>query len=401
MSERDASRAREVLLVAARLGVTSFGGPVAHLAYFRDEYVGRRRWLDDRAYAELVALSQFLPGPASSQVGIGVGLVRAGKLGSLLAWLGFTIPSAALLCLFAWAVRDLDGSGRVWLHGLKIAAVAVVAFAVWSMARTLAPDRERVTIAVAGAAVVLAWTSAFAHVVVIAAGALVGWRLLGTATPDASSDGGRSPVGRRFALASLALFAALLIALPLAATSTSSHAVDVADSFYRTGSLVFGGGHVVLPLLEAEVVGPGWVSADEFVTGYGAAQAIPGPLLTFAAYLGFVMGPEPNGVPGAALALAAIFLPSFLLVFGTLPLWHALRRRPGFASALAGVNAAVVGLLLAALYRPVFTSAIEQPEDFALAAACFALLAVWRLPPLAVVAIAAAGGAAIAHWGGS
>ena len=216
MSRPDARRALDVLLVAARLGVTSFGGPVAHLGYFRDEYVGRHRWLDDRAYAELVALSQFLPGPASSQVGIGVGLVRAGKLGSLLAWLGFTVPSAVLLCLFAWGVSDLDGDERVWLHGLKIAAVAVVAFAVWSMARTLTPDRERIAIAVAGAAVVLAWTSAFAHVVVIAAGALAGWRLLGDAIPVASGDGGRSPVGRRFALASLALFAALLVALPVA-----------------------------------------------------------------------------------------------------------------------------------------------------------------------------------------
>lgn len=390
-----------MLLAAVRLGVTSFGGPVAHLGYFRDEYVGRRRWLDDREYAELVALSQFLPGPASSQVGIAVGVVRAGKLGSLLAWLGFTIPSAVLLCLFAWGVRDLDGAERIWVHGLKIAAVAVVAYAVWNMARVLTPDRERVAIAVAAAACVLAWEPAYAQVVVIAAGALAGWRLLRVDASPGAGDGARSPVGRRFALASLAVFAALLVALPIASRTTSSHAVDVADSFYRTGSLVFGGGHVVLPLLEAEVVDPGWVSADDFVAGYGAAQAVPGPLLTFAAYLGFVMGDEPNGVPGAALALTAVFLPSFLLVFGALPLWHALRRRPGFASALAGVNAAVVGLLLAALYRPVFTSAIGQPEDFALAAACFALLAVWRLPPLAVVAVAALGGAAIAQWGGA
>jgi chromate transporter len=390
-------RALEVLTAAARLGTTSFGGPIAHLGYFREEYVRRRGWLDDRGYADLVALAQLLPGPASSQVGIGVGTLRAGPLGGVLAWLGFTLPSALLLVLFAWGVQDVGEDERVWLHGLQVVAVSVVAYAVWMMARTLTPDRTRIAIALAAAVVVLAWASAAAQVVVIAAGAVAGLALLRRRVePGGGETAAR--VGRRLATVSLALFVALLAGLPILAAATEDEAVEIVDSFYRAGSLVFGGGHVVLPLLEAEVVEPGWVSPEDFVAGYGAAQAVPGPLFTFAAYLGFVMEPEPNGVAGAAIATAAIFLPSILLVFGALPLFGAVRRRASFASALAGVNAAVVGLLLAALYRPVFTSAIERPEDFGLAAACLALLAVWKLPPLAVVVAGALGGAAIAQW---
>jgi chromate transporter len=385
----------QILAAASKLGVTSFGGPIAHLGYFRDEYVQRRRWLPDERYADLVALSQLLPGPASSQVGIGVGWIRGGYLGGLLAWLGFTLPSAVLLVVFAWAVRGADTT--TWLRGLEIAAVSVVAYAVWSMARALTPDRSRIAIALAAAVLVLAWRSPGAQVVAIAAGGLLGWRFLHA---DAPGDGGARafPESRRAAVAALAVFALLLGLLPLLAAFTESGTVDVVASFYRTGSLVFGGGHVVLPLLQAEVVEPGWVSSQDFVAGYGAAQAVPGPLFTFAAYLGYVMDVGPGGVAGAAIATAAIFLPSFLLVYGTLPFWASLRRRPSLGSALLGLNAAVVGLLLAALYDPVWTSAILGPADFALALGGLALLAVARVPPWLAVAVIGVAGAAIAYW---
>jgi chromate transporter len=384
----------EVLAVATRLGLTSFGGPVAHLGYFRQEYVVRRRWLDEPTYADLVALCQFLPGPASSQVGIAIGVQRAGLLGGLAAWLGFTLPSAAALVAFAYGVRGLGPGDAGWLHGLKVAAVAVVALAVWGMARSLAPDRERASIALASAIAALAWPTGVGQVAVIAAAALVGLRFLpGAAAPAPPAS--PVPVGRRLGAASLALFAVLLAALPLARQLSPSRALAVFDSFYRTGSLVFGGGHVVLPLLQAEVVPPGWVGAEAFVAGYGAAQAVPGPLFTFAAYLGAVMEPGPGGVGGAALALVAVFLPSFLLVVGALPFWDALRRRAEFQAALRGINAAVVGLLLAALYHPVWTSAIRVPADMALAFAAFGLLAWWKAPAWLAVVLAAAGGAAL------
>ena len=385
----------EVLAVATRLGLTSFGGPVAHLGYFRSEYVLRRRWVDEQTYADLVALCQFLPGPASSQLGIAIGILRAGLLGGFAAWVGFTLPSAVALVLFGLGIRGLDLSDAGWLHGLKVAAVAVVAQAVWGMGRALCPDRERVTIAILAALVVSAWPTAGGQVLVIALAGGIGLRLF-PGSGAASAPLVKVGLGRRLAVAALLVFFALLVALPALRYLTPAQPIAVFDSFYRAGALVFGGGHVVLPLLQAEVVPPGWVSNEQFLAGYGAAQAVPGPLFTFAAYLGAVMEPRPNGWAGAALALSAIFLPAFLLVVGALPFWDALRARPVFQAALRGINAAVVGLLLAALYHPVWTSAIHAPSDFALALATFGLLVWWRLPPWLVVAFAAAGGATIA-----
>jgi chromate transporter len=314
-SSKTAGRPLEVLAAATRLGLTSFGGPIAHLGYFRDEYVVRRKWVDEQTYADLVALCQFLPGPASSQVGMALGIFRAGLLGGLAAWLGFTLPSAIALIAFAVGVRELDLSGAGWLHGLKIAAVAVVAQAVWGMARALCPDRERATMAIVAALAVSAWPTAWGQVLVIILAGVVGLQLLpGTEGPDAPRIG--VPIGRPLGIAALAVFFVLLVSLPALRYLTPSHPLAVFDSFYRAGSLVFGGGHVVLPLLQAEVVPPGWVSNEQFLAGYGAAQAVPGPLFTFAAYLGAVMGPRPNGWAGGAFALIAIFLPSFLLVVG-------------------------------------------------------------------------------------
>jgi chromate transporter len=391
----DAGALFEVLAASTRLGLTSFGGPVAHLGYFRSEYVLRRRWLDEATYADLVALCQFLPGPASSQVMIAIGIFRAGLPGALAAWIGFTLPSALALVLFGLGVQGLDLSSAGWLHGLKVAAVAVVAQAVWGMGRALCPDRERAAIAIGAALIVLAWPTAGGQVLVIVAAGLVGLRWLpGSAVPAAASRTG-VPFGRGFAAVALGVFFALLVVLPVLRQVVSSPTLAVFDSFYRAGALVFGGGHVVLPLLQAEVVPPGWVTNQEFLAGYGAAQAVPGPLFTFAAYLGAVMHTQPSGWAGAALALTAIFLPAFLLVVGALPFWDVLRARPSFQSALRGINAAVVGLLLAALYHPVWTGAIHAPADFALALAAFGLLAVWQLPPWFVVAFAAAGGAAL------
>jgi len=386
------SHVLEVLAVATRLGLTSFGGPVAHLGYFRDEYVIRRKWLDETTYADLVALCQFLPGPASSQVGIAIGITRGGPLGGVAAWLGFTWPSAIALVAFAYGLRVLEVADAGWLHGLKVGAVAVVAFAVWGMARALAPDRARATIAILAAIGALLWPTGLGQVTIIAAAALVGLRLLpGTRAPATTPR--PMPVGRRLGATALVAFFALLVALPIARQLVESHALALFDSFFRAGSLVFGGGHVVLPLLQAEVVPPGWVTGEQFVAGYGAAQAVPGPLFTFAAYLGAVMGPRPNGIAGAIVALVAIFLPSFLLIVGALPFWNALRARPGFQAALRGINAAVVGLLMAALYQPVWTSAIRGPADVGLAFAAFGLLALWRAPAWLVVLFAAGGGA--------
>jgi chromate transporter len=386
----------EVFAVFLRLGLTSFGGPVAHLGYFHEEFVVRRRWLDEKSYVDLVALCQFLPGPASSQVGIAVGLSRAGYLGALAAWTGFTLPSAVAMVLFAYGVTAVgDAAGSGWLHGLKVAAVAVVAQAVLGMMRALAPDRERATLAVVAAAIVLAFPSAWGQVGAILLGAVAGVTLL---RGEAAAGHASLPLGvsRSVAVAALVVFFALLIGLPLASAVIPSQSLALFDAFYRAGSLVFGGGHVVLPLLQAEVVPPGWVTNEAFLAGYGAAQAVPGPLFTFAAYLGAVMGPPPNGWVGAVLCLVAVFLPSFLLVIGALPFWEDLRSRPAAQSALKGVNAAVVGLLLAALYHPVWTAGITRAADFALAAAAFLLLFMWKTPPWLVVILCAVGGAVVA-----
>ena len=398
MAPGSRTRLAEVFGAALRLGLTSFGGPVAHLGYFEREYVAARRWLTARSYADLVALSQFLPGPASSQVGVGVGTLRAGYGGGALAWLGFTLPSAILMIAFAAGVGRFGSDELEWLHGLEIVAVAVVALAVWNMGRSLTPDVPRLAIALTAAAVTLAWENVAAQVVVIAAAALIGLLFLDRSVD--ADDGTRLPLGdRRVGVACLVSFAALLGALPLLARATGNQGLDVFDSFYRAGALVFGGGHVVLPLLQTEVVEPGWVTNQEFVAGYGATQAVPGPLFTFAAYLGYVMGPEPNGVAGALLALVAVFLPGVLLVLGVLPFWDSLRFRPGPRAALRGVNAAVVGLLLAALYDPVWVSAIDGPADVALALAAFALLTLLRAPTWAVVLATGLAGAALVAWG--
>lgn len=337
--------------VFLRLGCTSFGGPVAHLGYFRAELVERRGWLDEAAYADIVALCQFLPGPASSQVGVSLGILRAGLPGGLAAWCGFTLPSAFLLIAFAYGVAQAgDLSHAAWLHGLKTVAVAVVAQAVWGMARTLCPDRKRVTLAIAAAVLALAVPSAFGQVGAIAAGAAYGWGFI-REPPRITGQLGFT-LSRRLAIASLVLFAVLLLVLPLAAT-TGSHVLDLFARFYRSGSLVFGGGHVVLPLLQQSVVPPGWIGDDGFLAGYGAAQAVPGPLFTFAAYLDAAMAPLPNGWLGGLLCLVAIYLPSFLLLIGVLPFWDKLRQQGAVQAMLRGVNAAVVGILLAALYTPV------------------------------------------------
>ena len=381
-----------VFLAFLQLGLTSFGGPVAHLGYFRTAFVERRRWIGEQAYADLVALCQFLPGPASSQVGIGIGLAKAGLPGAFAAWTAFTLPSALLLVVFGYGVvtfQDVLPAGV--LHGLKVVAVAVVAQAVWGMARTLCPDAPRATLAVLAAAAVLALPSAATQVAVIAAGGLAG--LLALRAETAAPPGAFAvPLGKGPAVAALLVFFALLVALPLWAAASPSQTLALVDSFYRSGSLVFGGGHVVLPLLQSEVVPPGWVGDDAFLAGYGAAQAVPGPLFTFAAYLGTVMGPAPNGWLGALVCLLAIFAPSFLLVIGALPFWGGLRQQPLVRRALTGVNAAVVGLLLAALYDPVWTSAILAPRDFILALGAFTLLVFWKLPPWLVVMLTAGGG---------
>jgi len=388
--------AREVFLVFLRLGLTSFGGPIAHLGYFHHEFVVRRQWLDEKTYADLVALCQFLPGPVSSQVGIAIGLSRAGYAGSIAAWVGFTLPSAIVLVIFAYGVSTIGGAlGGGWLHGLKVAAVAVVAQAVLSMMQSLAPDRERATLAVVAAVIALVVPSAWGQVGAIILGAIVGLIFLRNAAP-ADFVSLPHPVKRVVGALALTVFFGLLIGLPLLLAVMPNHSLSLFEAFYRAGSLVFGGGHVVLPLLQASVVPSGWVTNDAFLAGYGAAQAVPGPLFTFAAYLGAVMGPEPNGLLGATLCLIAVFLPSYLLVIGALPFWDDFRRRRGAQAALAGINATVVGLLLAALYNPVWTAGITSAVDFALAMTAFLLLFMWRTPPWLVVLVCAAAGAVAA-----
>jgi chromate transporter len=382
----------EILSVSAKLGLTSFGGPVAHLGYFHNEYVQRRKWMEERDYADLVALCQFLPGPASSQVGIGIGLMRAGLLGGLAAWIGFTLPSVIALVLFAFLLQGFDFSAAGWLHGLKIVAVAIVAHAIVGMGQKLTPDRSRVTIAVLAATVALIWQTAFSQVAMILAAGIAGL-LLFKNTPVPELPKLRVPVKRMLAVSCLVLFFGLLILLPFARGVFPSPFLAMFDSFYRAGSLVFGGGHVVLPLLEKEVVPTGWLTKEQFLAGYGATQAMPGPLFTFGAYLGAMM----HGWTGAAIATVAIFLPAFLLVVGTLPFWDSLRRLPQTQGALAGVNAAVVGILVAAFYHPIWTGSILAPMDFALAAILYVMLTYWKAPPWLVVVAGAVGGTIIAY----
>jgi len=388
-----------VFWIFLRLGLTSFGGPVAHLGYFHAEFVLRRQWLTERSYADLVALCQFLPGPASSQVGMALGLLRAGLPGALAAWLGFTLPSALLLAGLGLGLASgtaVLNAGA--LHGLKVVAVAVVAQAVWGMARTLCVGRARVTLMVLAACAMLLWPGVWAQVGVMLLAGAVGWWLWGRKATLASAEQGAHEalpmrLGQRTGALLLIVFAALLVLLPLAAQWWPGRGLALFDAFYRVGALVFGGGHVMLPLLQAVVVPPGWVTADTFLAGYGAAQAVPGPLFTFAAFLGAAMVPWPGGMLGALVCLVAIFVPSFLLVAGALPFWEPLRRSAHAQAALAGVNAAVVGLLLAALYDPVWTSAILGAADFGLALLAFVALVFWRMPPWAVVLACATAGA--------
>ncbi|GAA1439127.1 chromate efflux transporter [Nocardiopsis tropica] len=386
---RRTGAAAEVFRVFLGLGLTSFGGPVAHLGYFREVFVVRRRWLSESAYADLVALCQFLPGPASSQVGMAIGLRRAGYAGMAAAWIAFTLPSAVLLVAFALGVQAVGAQpGAGWLLGLKAAAVAVVAHAVVGMARSLASGKRQATIAVAALALVLLLPSAFSQVAAILLGGVLGLVWLNTAEStdvEKEEDDPGIPVGRRTAVACLAVFAALLAALPVLALLTANPALGLTDGFYRAGSLVFGGGHVVLPLLEAEVVGGGLVDHESFLAGYGAAQAVPGPLFTFAAYLGALTPVAGSPLLGASIALVSVFLPSALLVVGALPFWERLRAAPRARRAVAGAGAAVVGILGAALYDPVFTQGVVSPGTMAVAAVAFVALAVWRTPAWAVV----------------
>jgi chromate transporter len=387
----------EVLRVFLRLGVTCFGGPIAHIGYFREEFVVRRRWLDEQSYADLVGLCQFLPGPASSQVGFSIGLMRAGYRGGLAAWAGFTLPSAIALVLFAYGAGALGGpTGIGLLHGLKLVAVAIVAQAVWGMARTLCPDRQRASIAVVAALIILFSTASAAQITAIVMGGIAGL-LLCRSGPPQSLGRINVPVSRNVGLLALTTFFVLLAGLPVLRSLGVSQGLALFEAFYRSGALVFGGGHVVLPLLREAFVTPGWVSDDTFLAGYGAAQAIPGPLFTFAAYLGAVVRPSPHGVAGAALGLIGIFLPGMLILTGTLPFWDTFRKRASAQAMMRGVNAAVVGLLGAALYNPVWTSSVRAPGDFGVVVVGFVLLIVWRAPPLVVVIISAIGGIALAQ----
>lgn len=376
----------EVFLAFLKLGLTSFGGPIAHLGYFRDELVVRRKWVDEQGYADLVALCQFLPGPASSQVGLALGFLRAGPLGAAAAWLAFTMPSAILLVAFASLAGLLDEPvGQGLIHGLKLVAVAIVAQAIWGMAKNLTPDRPRAAIALTAILVAVLAPTAVGQVLAIVFGAVAGLWFCRT-------DKAQEPfqlafnVPKSVGLVCLALFVGLLFGLPLLAGLADWQPLSLIDAFYRSGALVFGGGHVVLPLLETEVVRTGWVSADNFLAGYGAAQAVPGPLFSFAAYLGFTMIPEPNGLIGAMICLVVIFVPGFLLLLGAIPFWNALRHLPWAQAGLKGTNAAVVGILGAAFYNPVWTSAILVPIDFAIAVIGFVALIIWKAPPWLVVA---------------
>ncbi|MBD7908514.1 chromate transporter [Sporosarcina gallistercoris] len=391
-SNRSMKSLLEILFVSTRLGLTSFGGPTAHLGYFHEEYVRRKKWMDEKSYADLVALAQFLPGPASSQVGIGIGVMRAGVIGGIISFLGFTLPSVIALILFAGLLTTTDIGNAGWIHGLKLVAVAVVAHAIIGMAKNLTPDATRKTIALFALIGTLLWQSAWTQVGVILLAALVGFLLF---KQQESTEPAKStfPITKRVSAICLVLFAGLLVLLPILRELTGSVWVAMIDSFYRSGSLVFGGGHVVLPLLEQEFVPTGWISEESFLAGYGATQAVPGPLFTFAAYIGTVM----KGWQGGLVATFAVFLPAFLLILGALPFWDQLRNNPEVKGAIMGVNAAVIGILIAALYTPIWTSSVLQPTDFALAAVLFTMLAYWKLSPWMVVVAGAVGGMVLSY----
>lgn len=374
----------EILMASTYLGLTSFGGPIAHLGFFHHEYVTKRKWIDEAGYADLVALCQFLPGPASSQVGIGIGTMRGGILGGVLAWLGFTMPSAIALVIFAYLLKGFDVAEAGWIHGLKIVAVAIVAHAVWTMGTKLANDKIKASIAVAAMIPLILWPSAFLQIGIIASAGIFGMFFYNK-NKETSKLVTAVSVPPRLAIICLVLFFLLLFILPIASAAFEHPLLQLFDSFYRSGSLVFGGGHVVLPLLESELVPTGFVSEADFLTGYGATQAVPGPLFTFSAYLGAIA----MGGAGAVVALLAIFLPSFLLVIGVLPFWDRLRQNPWVSSGLIGINAAVVGILMAALYHPLWTAAIWNGKDFVLVVVLFLLMQFWKMKPWIVVLIGA------------
>ncbi len=404
MTENDASNSNggigsnlknllTIFAVALRLGLTSFGGPIAHIGFFRQEYVENRKWLSERRFSDLVALCHFLPGPTSSQVGIAVGITRGGLLGGLLAWIAFTAPSAAILIAFGFGVAEFDTLLEDdWLRGLKIAAVAVVAQALWGMGTTLASDKARASVAVAAAIAILISPFVFSIVAVILAAGAFGWWRFQHYVDEPETEAATYSIWKPLAIGCAILFALILFGLPLLRQIVDYEILNIFDGFFRSGSLVFGGGHVVLPTLETEVVENGWVTTEQFIAGYGASQAIPGPLFTFSAYLGTVMGVGPGGIGGAAIALIAIFLPSFLLVIAILPFWNQFSKVTNFRAALVGINAAVVGILAAALFDPVWTSSIKNPTDFALAAAALGLLMFWNFPSWAVVILCALAG---------
>lgn len=384
---RGAGALLEILFTSTKLGLTSFGGPIAHLGYFHEEYVRRRKWMTEKNYADLVALSQFLPGPASSQVGIGVGVMRAGVLGGIVSFIGFTLPSVIALILFALLVTHFNVGDAGWIHGLKLVAVAVVAHAIIGMAKNLTPDTRRKTIALFALIGTSLFQSAFTQVGVILVAAFIGFLLYKQQEMDDDVDAS-FPISKKVAAFCLLLFFTLLFALPIIREMTGSYWIALFDSFYRSGALVFGGGHVVLPLLEQEFVPTGFISEESFLAGYGATQAVPGPLFTFAAYLGTVM----KGWTGGLFATFAIFLPAFLLIVGALPFWDSLRKNPNIKGAIMGVNAAVVGILISAFYLPIWTSSIFESVDFAIAAILFSMLAYWKLPPWIVVVTGALAG---------
>jgi len=388
LSNKETGRYLEIIKASTKLGLTSFGGPAAHIGYFREEYVQKRKWLDDKLYADLVALCQFLPGPASSQVGISIGMLRGGLVGGILSWIGFTLPSVLLLMAFAWVMMQTGSIESGWIQGLKIVAVAVVAHALLGMGKSLTPDRPRITIAIIAAAGTLLVPTAWGQILIILFAGLFGiFYYKNEEKPDVVD----MPLsfGKKTGIVAWVLFFTLLIVLPIFRPFVQSAAYEIFDIFYRVGSIVFGGGHVVLPMLEREVVPNGWMTSEAFLAGYGAAQAVPGPLFTLSGYLGQVMG----GFSGAFIAVIAMFLPSFLLVMGTLPFWALIRTKPRIQAALKGVNAAVVGILLAALYDPVFTSAVHDPIDFVIVLISFTLLVFYKWSPWIVVIITALLGA--------
>lgn len=372
----------EILGASLKLGLTSFGGPVAHLGYFKNEYIDKRKWLDDKTYADIIALCQFLPGPASSQAGIAIGILRGGLLGGIISWIGFTIPSVLILMLFAQAFQAFSIGDANWIASLKIVAAAVVLHAILGMGKSLTPDKPRIAIAIIAMFIMLWFPSAIVQIAVIFGAGILGYFLFSRNTAS-KVEAFTVSINKVQGIIALSIFLLLLIVLPIMAILFNNQYISIFDTFFRVGSIVFGGGHVVLPLLEQEVVPNGFLTSNEFLAGYGMAQAVPGPLFTFASYIGTMM----SGIAGGLIATVAMFFPSFLLIIGAIPFLSELRQKRSFQGILAGVNASVVGILLAAFYNPVFSSAITDAKDFSLAVILFALLYMWKTPAWLIVVI--------------